>query len=706
MTAATDILPALRRDVEIFPAAPSASGEPSWTVFDPVTNRFYKIGWAAYQILSRWDVSARRVVERVRTETVLDVTLQSVEDVKNFLIENNLAKSTGLRGSVRNMAKAAAERKPFIERVFEKISGIRIALFDPDAFLKATLPFVRPLFSKGFVYVAALSALAALFLISRQSALFFSTFLYFFDFSGACAYAAAVIFAKAFHEFGHAYAAALFGCRVHSMGVMLIFGCPMFYTDTTDTWRLDSRKKRLIVASAGMGAELMLAIAASFGWLFFADGFMRSACFLLATSGWVMTLGVNLCPLMRFDGYYILSDWWGIENLRERSSKMMRWKIGEVLFGYKAEPPETLPASTQRGMLLYALCSWLYRLGVFFGIALTLYHFAFKLAGMILFAASVLFLIVLPCANVVLTWKRNWNLTDRKGMRVCVFTAILIFAGVLFFAPLSESVTAPAMVKEASETRIYAPFDAQIISVSAKAGQTVKKGEALARLYSLPLAAEYKKNETLIKELNWRLNHGSFLRDAESVQVLQSRLSAAQTARAGFLEQAEKLTVKSEENCVVSEVFDGVRNGAWIAKNAPMFLLTREDGCRLTAFVKEEDAARLNIGAKAVFYPEADGKKSLVGKVTEISQNAISALNDAEPLASIYKGGLPVRVQRDGTAVPAGAYFRTTVGLDVCPNGAGLKTYRGHAVISAVPESLKTKLVRRLRALWVKEGAL
>lgn len=129
---------------------------------------------------------------------------------------------------------------------------------------------------------------------------------------------------------------------------------------------------------------------------------------------------------------------------------------------------------------------------------------------MILFAASVLFLIVLPCANVVLTWKRNWNLTDRKGMRVCVFTAILIFAGVLFFAPLSESVTAPAMVKEASETRIYAPFDAQIISVSAKAGQTVKKGEALARLYSLPLAAEYKKNETLIKELNWRLNHGSF----------------------------------------------------------------------------------------------------------------------------------------------------------------------------------------------------
>ena len=255
MTAATDILPALRRDVEIFPAAPSASGEPSWTVFDPVTNRFYKIGWAAYQILSRWDVSARRVVERVRSETVLDVTLQSVEDVKNFLIENNLAKSTGLRGSVRNMAKAAAERKPFIERVFEKISGIRIALFDPDGFLKATLPFVRPLFSKGFIYVAALSALAALFLISRQSALFFSTFLYFFDFSGACAYAAAVIFAKAFHEFGHAYAAALFGCRVHSMGVMLIFGCPMFYTDTTDTWRLDSRKKRLIVASAGMGAE-------------------------------------------------------------------------------------------------------------------------------------------------------------------------------------------------------------------------------------------------------------------------------------------------------------------------------------------------------------------------------------------------------------------------------------------------------------------
>lgn len=701
-----DVLPPLRRDIELMPAASFPSGEPAWTLFDPVTNRFYKIGWTAYQILARWDPSAERLIRRVKEETTLSPTLDTVEEIKDFLIQNDLVQSIGERASFDTVRKAAAKRRSFWGRLFEGILGFRLPLVRPNAFLAATLPFVRPLFSKGFLCFAVFGAFIALYLISTQSALFFSTFLYFFDFSGACAYVAAIVFAKAFHELGHAYAAVLFGCRVPTMGVMLIAGCPMFYTDTTDTWRLSSRKERLIVASAGMAAELLLAVAASFGWLFFSDGFLRSACFLLASSGWVMTLFVNLCPLMRFDGYYILSDLWGIENLRERSARMMRWKIAELLFGYGLPPPERLPLSTRRGLLLYAFCSWLYRLSVFCGIALTLYHFAFKLAGIILFSGAVLALLVLPIVREAVLWKRNWMLTDRKLLRLSVFGGVIVLFAVLFFAPLSRSVSAPAVFRENFIARVYAPSSSQIAAVGVRAGQTVKKGELLARLYSPSLLREYKKNETKITELKWRTERGSFGENAESRAVLQSRLAAALAARDGFRERGAKLYVKAPFDGTVAEIFDGVQTGEWIAENAPMFLLSEPKACRLTAYAREEDVGRLKTGGRVKFYPEPDGKKPLFGTIEAVAPRAMTRLEEAEQAASAHKGGLPVRTDKDGKLVPAGAFFRVSVSLPDCPETIGLQSYRGTAELAAIPESLKTKFVRRLRALWLRESAL
>lgn len=706
MVAGADILPPLRRDIELIPAASFPSGEAAWTLFDPVTNRFYKIGWTAYQILMRWEASPERLIRRVKEETTLSPTLETVAEIKDFLIKNDLARSMGERGSFNTVRKVAEKRQGFWGRAFGKMLGFRLPLARPNAFLSATLPFVRPLFSKSFLCIAVVAALVALYLISTQSALFFSTFLYFFDFSGACAYIAAVVFAKAFHELGHAYAAALFGCRVPTMGVMLITGCPMFYTDTTDTWRLSSRKERLIVASAGMAAELILAVAASFGWLFFSDGFLRSACFLLATSGWVMTLFVNLCPLMRFDGYYILSDWQGIENLRERSSRMMRWKIAEVLFGYGLPPPERLPVTTRRGLLFYAFFSWLYRLGVFFGIAATLYHFAFKLAGIVLFSGAVLILLVLPIVREAVSWKRNWVLTDRKPLRLFIFGCAAAVLAVLFFAPLSRFVSAPAVFRETAAFRVYAPSSSRIADVGVRAGQNVKKGDVLARLFSPTLLQEYKKNETKITELKWQIEHGSFGGNAESRSVLQTRLAAAMTARDGYRERGEKLYVRAPVDGTVAEVFDGVQAGEWIAENTPMFLLAEPNACRLTAYAREEDVGRLKTGGRVVFYPEPSGKKSVLGTIASVAPTAMARLDEAEQAASVHKGGLPVRTGKDGKLVPAGAFFRVSVSLFDCPETNGLRSYRGTAELQADSESLKTKFVRRLRALWLRESAL
>ena len=100
--------------------------------------------------------------------------------------------------------------------------------------------------------------------------------------------------------------------------------------------------------------------------------------------GWILTLVVNLNPLMRFDGYYLFSDYLGIKNLQERAFAMARWKLRSTLFGLELPAPEQLRAKTVRTLVIFAWATWIYRFFLFLAIALLVYYFFFKLAGLLL----------------------------------------------------------------------------------------------------------------------------------------------------------------------------------------------------------------------------------------------------------------------------------------------------------------------------------
>lgn len=117
-------------------------------------------------------------------------------------------------------------------------------------------------------------------------------------------------------------------------GVAFVVMFPMFYTDVSDAWRVRSRTARLLVGSGGMMAELMLAAFALLAWSLLPEGPLRTAAFLLSSATWLTTLAVNLNPLMRFDGYFILSDAWQVDNLQGRAYALCRWRLREALFGY------------------------------------------------------------------------------------------------------------------------------------------------------------------------------------------------------------------------------------------------------------------------------------------------------------------------------------------------------------------------------------
>lgn len=697
---AAAVLPPLRQDLDIFQSAAQDDGSPTWTVRDPVRDAFFRIGWLEFQVFSRWQPDPRRLKEQLERETTLTLTPEILEEILRFLYVNQLVQASGAEGSVRLKAQSRGAEIPFFKRLFHETLCFRIPLVRPDRFLKATLPFVRPLFSRAFIFVLLAAAVVSVFLISRQSAVFFSTFLYFFDFKGMCAYAAAVVFAKSVHELGHAYAAALFGCRVPGIGLTFMMGCPMLYTNTTETWRLP-RRQRFIVAASGAGAELALAVAASLLWVFLPEGIFRSICFLLATSGWVMTLCVNLNPLMRFDGYYLLSDAWGIDNLRARADAAARWKIRSLLFGGDEPPPERFAPGRLAGLLLYAFASWAYRFSLSMGIALALYHFAFKSLGIVLFLYAVLTFFIVPGVREMRGWKRSWEMAFPEKARRIAAAAVIAAGLLVLFVPIPGTVYLPAVYRGAERAALYVPSAARVEEVPVAAGEAVRAGQTLARLFSPDLLAAYQQNEAEIKALRWRRTHDA----GNDGTVLAERLSQALAAREGFQKDGERLILKAPYDGIVHERAETLQPGEWVSPGERLFLITGAPSCRAEAFAPEEDIYRLRTGGRAVFYPETGGEP-LTGRIETLDGMPAARLGNAGMLASDLGGPLPVRRSASGEAVPQKSYYRVRLLLDKCGRPGMIQTVRGTVRAGASAESLWHRLSSRIFAVLMREASL
>ena len=371
----TTSLPPLREDLRLYEGPPDADGSPTWTIGDPVRGRYFYIGYTAFHLLGKWHLAEpAQVLAAVNTQLVAPVGVAELEDMLFFLRANNLIAGHA-PGQVQSfLAQVQAQKLGWLQWLLHNYLFIRIPLVRPDRFLARTLPWVAPLLSRGFLLIIVTLGLLGLLLITRRWDEFSRTFPYFFSLEGAALLGATLVFAKIIHELGHAFMAKRFGCRVYSMGVAFMVMVPVLFTDVSDAWRLPSRSQRLLIDAGGMLAELSLAAVATLLWSFLPDGPLRSAAFMLATVTWVTTVLVNINPLMRFDGYFLLSDLLGIQNLQQRGFALARWQLREWLFAFGEPPPEVLQPKRQSAVLIWAYCTWVYRFFLFTGIALVVYH--------------------------------------------------------------------------------------------------------------------------------------------------------------------------------------------------------------------------------------------------------------------------------------------------------------------------------------------
>lgn len=694
-------LPPLRADLQLWKASNAYDGAPGWILYDPLTHRFFRIGDQIYQILTRWKIKeGKRLIQQVADETVFKPSLDDIAALIEFLQTNQLTvQSTSQQSQVY-----IDQHKKFKQHQWYKLLSqylfFRIPLFRPDVFLDRTYPFVKPLFSRLFLGISLIVGIIGFYFVSRQWDDFVHTFLHFFTLQGLLIYVAAIVFVKIIHEFGHAYTAKHYGCKVPSMGLAFMVMVPMLYSDMSDNWRLPLRRQRFHIAAAGIINELLLANSCLLLWVLLPEGTLQSVCFVIATASLISSLAINTIPFMRFDGYYMLSDAWGIENLQARSFQLARWKLRQWLFGFIEEKPEFLPQHLEVKLICYAWVTWLYRLILFLGIALLVYQFFFKALGLILFVVEIIGLIMMPCLREIKYW---WALKDKiqQNGRYRYWGLVSLLLMGLFCIPWSSSIYVPGVLTSANYATLFSSESAQVISMDIKPGQQVIKDQVLMVLKSPKLEKEIELTRKQLDLLEIRAKRAvSYAQDQEDLTVILEQIAVESTKLAGLEKEQARLTLRAPFQGVISEVAADLHPNQWINQGTPICLIIDPMFAEIKGVIAEHELDRIELGKQAQFFPENLELSELTASINRIDWGNIQSL-DLPYLASKFGGSVAVK-DHSAMLVPKASVY--AIYLDNIAATVPQQEVRGDILIEGKPISLARRFLERAASVLMRES--
>jgi len=338
------------------------AGEVSWGVKNPETLKVFNFDEGEWALISLFDGTRTRseIQEAYNAEhpgggiplaTVLDFeeTLRKMELLEQKRAERNLA----LLEKLRNARKRKAEEK---EEGFN-IFLIPFHVMDPNRLLNRTVKYVRWLWSPPVVAAGmVVFLLTASVFVSRFSTIWTQTIeLYhflgkpFWDFVQFFLIMTAI---GAVHEFGHAFVIKIYGGDVHDIGFALFYMTPAYYCDSTDAYLFTNRWHRLWVATGGIYVECYICAIATGLWVVsYPDTLVHELAYKTMLYTGVSTVFFNINPMVKTDGYHVLSSFLDLPQLREESFQY----LGALLQRYVLRLPVEVPILSRRKRRIYLI---------------------------------------------------------------------------------------------------------------------------------------------------------------------------------------------------------------------------------------------------------------------------------------------------------------------------------------------------------------
>ena len=490
--------------------AQSHAGKTWYVLGDSLNGKHYRFSPAAQRVLEMMDGSQTLAAIGARFAGAGEAAAAHHEQLLHLLARLHAAGlldwvlTPQLRDLFDRLSGQPADQAP-PRRPFNPLA-IRLPLADPDAWLERLLPWVRPLFSPlwlvawcllvGWGLVQAGMNLAALGGELGDRLLTASNLLLLW---------LSYPLVKLLHELGHAFAVKVRGGEVHEMGIMLLALVPVPYVDASAASGFPERRWRLLVGAAGMMVDLAVAGVALAIWLSAApESWLHALCYNVILIAGVSTLLFNLNPLMRYDGYYLLTDLIGMPNLSTRSSRYLLYLLQRHAFGLKtAQSPAASPYEA-RWLLFYGVAAFLYRL-LIFAVILWLVADKYFLLGVVVAVWGAWMMFGAPLLRGMRALWRGPELASVRVRAVTVSTGSLVLTGLLMFAmPVPSWTQAEAVVWLPERAVLRAGADGFVSEFLAEPGAQVQVGSALIRSEDPLALVRIERLQAYVEELRHR----------------------------------------------------------------------------------------------------------------------------------------------------------------------------------------------------------
>ena len=521
-----------------------------WYVLqDQANEKYHRFPPAAYNLVSLMD--GRRTVDEIWNLCLEQNPDAAPTQDQTIQLLGQLHAADVLLGDVNPdtaellQRRAKQRRAKWLQQVMSPLFW-RFPIFDPEKLLNKTMPVFRWMFSPiaaivWFGVVATGFALAIMHwgdltenvtdrVLSTQNLV-----LLWFIFP---------IF-KAIHEFGHAYAVKRYGGEVHEMGIMLLVLSPLPYVDASAASAFRSKRQRILVSAAGMMVETFLASIALFLWLNVEAGFVSSVLFNIMFIAGVSTILFNINPLLRFDGYYILSDLIEIPNLRSRSTRYLAYLCEKNLLGRKdAEPPPSTRGE-RYWFFFYPIASFIYRIFILTAIILFIAEQLF-FVGVALAIWAVVAWVCLPCFKMAKYIFTSPKLRKVRGRAVAVSGGILAALLILICvvpAPLRS--TTEGVIWIPDDAIVRAQIDGDVLRFLTKPGERVEVGAPLIEFRDEQTELDVKIRRAALEEARARLDDAK-TKNPASAEIVREEVAEREKQLAIAEEKFESRIAKSK----------------------------------------------------------------------------------------------------------------------------------------------------------------
>ena len=541
-------------------------GRPFWVVKEPIGLKYYRFQEEEFSILQMLDgnTSYEDLKNQFEAEFAPQrITLQDLQHFIGMLHRSGLVISDA-SGQGRQLQRRSAEnsRRELMGKL-SNVLAIRFKGIDPERLLNWLYPIVGWFFSFWFFCCVIIMALVALSLVTVQYDMFRTRLPAFHEFFGPSNWFYLGItlgLTKVLHEFGHGLSCKHFGGECHEMGVMFLVLTPCLYCNVSDSWLLPNKWHRAAIGAAGMYVEVFLASVATFLWWFSEPGLLNHICLSIMFVCSVSTILFNGNPLLRFDGYYILSDIAEIPNLRQKSSKILGRLAQEYCLGIEQQEDPFLPDRHLWFFALYTTAATVYRWVVVFSILFflnaVLEPYGLKVIGQAIGLMGLFGLLVQPVWNMIKFFRAPGRMSQVKSKNLSITVAIIAaFVSFVCFVKLPFSVKCAVEVKPSQQKveRVIVKSAGQLKSVNFELGDEVEEGQVIAELEDIALELQYQ--ETL-REYN------SLYAQWKSLSNDRKRMEGTVTAEIRRLDQAVRA---SEEALAILD-----RRRDWLKLRAPL----------------------------------------------------------------------------------------------------------------------------------------